>query len=257
MDVRGKVAVVTGGGAGLGRAIVRALAAEGARVLVVDVDPGRGAEVAREIAVGGGAADSIRADVCDDDDVGAVVARATEIGGPHVLVNNAGGWGTARRQFPDASPAEWGAVLDLNLRAAMVTTQRCLEPMRRAGGGAVVNIASSAGVELTPYGSPEYAAAKAGLVRLSTALGHLDESARVRVSCVVPGWIGLPRAYAELARLSPQERAAAPAMVPPEVVAATVVDLVRDERAAGRVVVLDGGQPPRVLDPAGRLSDGD
>jgi len=251
MEVRGKVAVVTGGGAGLGRSIAHALAAEGARVLVVDVDPGCGEQVAREITGGGGAAEAMQADVCDDEDLFAVVARATAVGGPHVLVNNAGGWGGAGRQFPDASPTEWGAVLDLNLRAAMLATQTCLEPMRAAGGGAVVNIASSAGVELTAYGSPEYAAAKAGLVRFSSALGHLHESARVRVSCVVPGWIGLPRAHAELARLSPRDRAAAPEMVPPELVAASVVDLVRDERAAGRVVVLDGGRAPRVLDPAG------
>jgi len=254
MEVRGKVAVVTGGGAGLGRVVAEALAAEGAGVLVADVDGSLAQQVARQITSGGGAAEPMCADVCDDADVDAMVARAAALGGgPHIVVNNAGGWGRAGRQFPQASPAEWAAVLDLNLRAAMVVTQRSLGPMRRAGGGAVVNIASSAGVELTPYGCPEYAAAKAGLVRFSAALGHLGDSAGVRVSCIVPGWIGLPRAYDELARMSSPERAAAPELVPPEVIAATVVDLARDEQAAGRVVVLDGGNPPRMFDPAGRI----
>lgn len=74
-------------------------------------------------------------------------------GGPHILVNNAGGWGTAGRRFPEASPAEWSAVLDLNLRAPMTLTQRFLAPMTDAGAGAVVNIASSAGRGNGPYAS--------------------------------------------------------------------------------------------------------
>lgn len=253
MEVAGCVAVVTGAGSGVGRVVARVLAARGARVLVVDLDADLAEEAAHEITGAGGAAASLRADVCDDGQVGEVVDRASAMGGPHVLVNNAGGWGGAGRQYPVATRAEWGAVLDLNLRAPMVATQRSIEPMRAAGGGAVVNIASSAGLELTPYGSPEYAAAKAGLVRFSAALGGLRELAGVRVSCVVPGWIGLPRAHAELAAMSPGDRTAAPPLVEPEAVAAAVVDLVRDDRMTGRVVVLDGGRPPRVLAPTGQV----
>jgi NAD(P)-dependent dehydrogenase (short-subunit alcohol dehydrogenase family) len=251
MDLRGRVAVVTGAGSGVGRVVARALAARAAHVLVVDVDGDLADEAAHEITSDqGGAAEPLQADVCDDDDLGAVLDRSTAMGGPHVLVNNAGGWGGAGRRFPDATPAEWNAVLDLNLRAPMVATQRSIGPMRRAGGGAVVNIASTAALELTPYGSPEYAAAKAGLVRFSAAVGHLRDSAGVRVNCIVPGWIGLPRAHAELAAMGARDRAAAPAMVPPRAVAATVVELVRDDQMTGRVVVLDGRRPPRVLDRA-------
>jgi NAD(P)-dependent dehydrogenase (short-subunit alcohol dehydrogenase family) len=82
-------------------------------------------------------------------------------GGPHILVNNAGGGGHVGPHFPDAGPADWGATLDLKLRGRMLATQLALEPMRR-GGGAIVNIASTAGLGFAPYQSPEYGAAKPG-----------------------------------------------------------------------------------------------
>jgi NAD(P)-dependent dehydrogenase (short-subunit alcohol dehydrogenase family) len=72
--------------------------------------------------------------------------------------------------FPDASPAQWGATLDLSLRGAMLATQLVLEPMRRAGGGAVLNVASTAGPGLAAYVSPEYGAAKAGLIRFTATV---------------------------------------------------------------------------------------
>jgi NAD(P)-dependent dehydrogenase (short-subunit alcohol dehydrogenase family) len=108
--------------------------------------------------------------------------------------------------------------------------------MRSAGGGVVVNVASSAGNEDTPYASPEYGAAKAGLIRLTTALGDLEG---VRVNCIVPNWILTERAKAELAAMTQEERAAAPGAIPLEVVCDAVADLIADESARGRVVVLE------------------
>ena len=108
-------------------------------------------------------------------DVAGMIAYAGRLAGagPHVLVNNAGGGGHVPPHFPDAEPAQWGATLDLNLRGPMLATQLCLEPMRRAGGGAVVNVASSAGLGLGGHPSPEYAAAKAGLIRFTATLAGL------------------------------------------------------------------------------------
>jgi NAD(P)-dependent dehydrogenase (short-subunit alcohol dehydrogenase family) len=244
VEVAGRVAVVTGGAAGLGVVIARRLAAEGASVVVADVDDRAGDRAASEI---GSSAAFVPADVRVGSDVERMLAFAMErFGGIDVLVNNAGGWGAAN--FPVASPLDWGATLDLNLRAPILATQLVLEPMRSRGGGAVVNIASTAGLGLAPYDSPEYGAAKAGVIRFTSSVAGLREEMGVRVNCVVPDWIGLDRARAELAAMSPADRASAPPLVDPDEIAETVLWLVRDDSLAGRVVVLRGGEPRRLLE---------
>jgi NAD(P)-dependent dehydrogenase (short-subunit alcohol dehydrogenase family) len=243
VEVAGRVALVTGGAAGLGLVIARRLAAEGGLVVLADIDDRAGHGAASEI---GSSAAFVRADVRVGSDVERMIAFAVQhFGGLDVLVNNAGGWGTAN--FPAASPLDWGATLDRNLRAPMLATQVALEPMRSRGGGAVVNVASSAGLGLAPYDSPEYGAAKAGVIRFTSSVAGLREEMGVRVNCVVPDWIGLDRAHAELGAMSPAERAAAPPFVDPEEIADAVVWLVRDESLAGRVVEMRGGAPRRLL----------
>jgi NAD(P)-dependent dehydrogenase (short-subunit alcohol dehydrogenase family) len=250
VEVAGRVALVTGAAAGTGRTIALRLGGEGAHVVVADVDAEGGASTVDAIEAGGGSATFVRADVSSPDDVEGMVAFAARDGdGPHVLVNNAGGGGHVEPHFPDATLEEWGATVDLNLRGAMLATQLALGPMERAGGGAVVNVASTGGLGLAPHPSPEYAAAKAGLVRFTAALAPLRDRMRVRVNCVAPDWIATERAVAELAAMTPVERAAAPQPVPMDEIAAVVLDLARDETLAGRVVVLMGGELPRLLDP--------
>jgi NAD(P)-dependent dehydrogenase (short-subunit alcohol dehydrogenase family) len=233
MDLAGATAIVTGAAVGTGRAIAERLAAESAAVVVADVDERGGEETVARI--GGERARFVRADMLAPADVEALIEGA---GGLRVLVNNAGGGGHVPPHFPDATPAQWGATLDLNLRSAMLATQLALEPMRRAGGGAIVNIASTAGFGSEPYESPEYGAAKAGLIRFTAAF---RERGGVRVSCVVPDWVLTERAAGELAAMTPEERAAAPEPIPLEVLTNAVVALIRDEASAGRVVVLRGG----------------
>jgi NAD(P)-dependent dehydrogenase (short-subunit alcohol dehydrogenase family) len=131
----------------------------------------------------------------------------------------------------------------LDLETPMLATQLCLEPMRAVGGGAVVNVSSSAGLGAAAYDSPEYAAAKAGLIRFTTAVAGVAGSHRVRVSCVVPHWIGLPRAYDEWSRMSEDQRAASGGIVPTHEVVDAVLDLAEDPRSAGRVVELRGRAP--------------
>jgi NAD(P)-dependent dehydrogenase (short-subunit alcohol dehydrogenase family) len=246
MDVEGKVAIVTGAAVGSGRAIALRLGAEGADVVVADVDAAGGEATAAAIADAGGRARFVRADLREGHDVEALVGGAE----PQILVNNAGGGGHVPPHFPDASPAQWGGTLDLNLRGAMLATQLSLEPMRRCGGGAVVNVASTAGLGLAPYQSPEYGAAKAGLIRFTACLADLRERIGVRVNCVVPDWIATERAQAELARMSAEERAATPPPLPLDDISGAVLSLVQDEGLSGRVMVLWRGEPPRLLDPA-------
>jgi NAD(P)-dependent dehydrogenase (short-subunit alcohol dehydrogenase family) len=254
MEVRGSVAVVTGAAAGTGRAIARRLGADGASVVVADPDAAAGRETVRAIELRGGRARFVDCDVTSADDIRRTIAFAErELGGVAILVNNAGGGGHVEPHFPDADPVQWQATLDLNLRGAMLATQLALAPMRAAGRGAVVNVASTAGLGFGPHVSPEYAAAKAGLIRFTSSLAGLRERMNVRVNCVVPDWIATERAREELARMTPSERAATPAPRPPEEVADAVVDCIRDERLTGRALVMWPGEPARLLDPELRL----
>ena len=102
-----------------------------------------------------------------------------------------------------------------------------------AGARVVIHIASVAGIDDTPHGSPAYAAAKAGLVRFTTAYGG-----PARMNCIVPGWIATPRGLRERDAMTPEERAAAGPMVSMEAIADAMVALLRDGAARGRVVIL-------------------
>jgi NAD(P)-dependent dehydrogenase (short-subunit alcohol dehydrogenase family) len=211
-----EVALVTGAAEGIGRAIALGLLAEGMEVWIIDVHDPQGPE-----------GRFARVDVTDEVALSALIAEVR----PDVLVNNAGGGGHIPPHFPDASPDQWGAVLDLNLRAAMRATQLALE----YGAHAVVNIASVAGTEEGPHAAPEYAAAKAGLIRFTTALADLRAA---RVNCIVPGWIATPRGLAEAAAMTPQEREAAGPMVSMPTIVNAVIGLTRDDAARGRIDVL-------------------
>jgi NAD(P)-dependent dehydrogenase (short-subunit alcohol dehydrogenase family) len=249
VEVQGSVAVVTGGAAETGRAIAFRLAGDGAAVVVADVDERAGRRTVEAMEEAGAQAAFVRADMTSDRDVAEMLLFARRWrGGPQILVNNAGGGGHIEPHFPDAAPSDWGATLDLNLRAPMLATQHALEAMRASGGGAVVNVASTAGLGFAPYQSPEYGAAKAGLIRFTSTLAELHGRAGVRVNCVVPDWIATERAQTELARMTERERAQLPTPVPMDEVAGAVVRFVRDDTLTGRVMVLLGDEPPRLID---------
>jgi NAD(P)-dependent dehydrogenase (short-subunit alcohol dehydrogenase family) len=248
VELRGRVAILTGGAAGAGATIAARLVDEGAVVVVSDIDVAAGDAAVSALRERGGEASFVRADMRVDGDVEHMVAAACERhGGVDVLVNNAGGWGPTAN-FPQASPLQWGATLDLNLRAPMLATQLVLEPMRARGGGAVVNVASVAGIWRGAYESPEYGAAKAGLIRFTTCMASAREEVGVRVNCVVPDWIATERAKGELAAMTPQARAAEAPLVDPADLADAVIELIADDALCGRVVLLLRGEPRRMLD---------
>jgi len=241
---------VTGAGSGLGQALALGLAEAGSAVVVADLDAAAAEETAVLVRARGVAAHPLRVDVCDPRDARRLVAAAVEVGGPHILVNNAGGW-TPGEQYPAAEPDRWTATVALNLTAPMLLSQLVLDPMRGRGGGVIVNIASSAALGDAGYGSPEYGAAKAGLIRFTSCLAGLETTHGVRATCVVPGWIGLDRAHAELAALPAAERAATPPLIPPADVVALALDLMRAGRSGTVVELLRGDQPPRWRLPVG------
>ena len=242
MDLEGKTAIVTGAAAGAGRAIAQRLGREGVAVVVADIDPEHGKQTVRQIQAEEGRATFVRADVRIGGDLPNLMEVAERTyQGLDILVNNAGGGGHVEPHYPAASPLQWGATLDLNLRGAMLATQLALAPMRRRGAGAVVNIASTGGLGFGPHQSPEYAAAKAGLIRFTSSLAGMREAMGVRVNCVVPDWIATERTVAELAGMREQVRAVTPAPIPLEEVADAVAACIGDDRLAGRVMVLCAG----------------
>jgi 3-oxoacyl-[acyl-carrier protein] reductase len=235
VEVRGKIAIVTGAAAGIGRAVAKALAVEGAAVVVADVDPDQGRRTAEEL---GGR--FVHADVLVDDDLRTLFAAAE---GLEILVNNAGG--APGPHYPEAPVEHWSRTLQLNLRSAMVATQLALEAMHE--GGAVVNVSSMAGYGLFRHGSPEYAAAKAGLMRFTGALSPLGDTTGVRVCCVCPDWVDTPAVHRSLAEMSDEERAQVPELVSAEEIAALVLDLIRDDTSAGRVVIRPADAPAMTM----------
>jgi 3-oxoacyl-[acyl-carrier protein] reductase len=193
MDIQNRVALVTGAGVGTGQAIAQRLAERGAAVALTDVSDD--AETVRRIHAVGGRATFVAADLTATGGVQTVVDFVLDtFGGVDILVNNAGGIPYGAPGFPHVDPRDWNVVLDLNLRVPLLAIQLAL-PSLTARGGAVVNIASAAGLADEPYHSPEYGAAKAGLIRATTCLGALPD---VRVNCVAPGWVATPRAMASL-----------------------------------------------------------
>jgi NAD(P)-dependent dehydrogenase (short-subunit alcohol dehydrogenase family) len=184
MELSGMTALVTGAADGIGAGIAERLAAEGMGVIIADPDETTGRATAARI---GGS--FVATDVATEADVRAAIEAAQAVGPVGVLVNNAGG--IEEPCFPVADPAKWGRTLDLNLRAVMLATQLVL-PAMAGRGGAVINIASTAGLGTASHGSPEYAVAKAGVIRFTACLAPLRDTLGVRVNCICPGLVDNP-----------------------------------------------------------------
>ncbi len=182
----GKVALVTGGGSGIGRATARALAREGATVLAVGRTAGPLHQTVDLIEAAGGTADYTIADITDSAQIAAAVAKAvTDHGGLHVAVNNAG---TNRLgTVTDMPETDWTTVLATNLTGVWLSMKHQITHMRAHGGGTIVNVASNLGAHLRRPGFGAYVAAKAGLSALTrnTALEYIRDG--VRINAVSPG----------------------------------------------------------------------
>lgn len=181
----GRVALVTGGASGIGFATARRLVAEGARVVIWDVNP---ASLARALAVLGDAATGRQVDVTDEDAVvRAMDATVAAAGRLDVLVNSAGITGPSL-PFWEHTLADWRKVLDLNLTGIFLVSKAAVEPMTRSGGGRIVNLASIAGKEGNRL-QAAYSASKAGVIGLTKSMGKDLVERGILVNAIAPALI--------------------------------------------------------------------
>lgn len=254
--VSGKVAIVTGAARGIGVAIARRLAEEGAAVMVADIDEAAGVAVADELSRSGARATAHPVDIADPAAVEALVtACETRLGPVNVLVNNAG---ITTFHDPLEMPAEaWTRCMAVDLEGAWHCARAVLPRMLEGGSGAIVNVISNHAMQIIPSTFP-YPVAKHGLLGLTRALALQYAGRGISVNAISPGWTDTDIAEAEFARSgdAAAARAKVEALQPPGrlcqpgEIAAVALMLASDEARfiIGENIVVDGGVGIRMYD---------
>jgi pteridine reductase len=240
MELQGRVALVTGAGRRLGRAMAAALAERGMTVAIHHHASSAGAHELREkILRAGGRAACFAADLTDANAARALPQRVVEeFGSLHVLVNSAAVM--QRRRFDETTPEQWDAILDLNLRSVFFCTQGAA-PSLRAAHGKVVNLADLSGLQPWP-GFATHSISKAGVIMLTKVMAR-SLAPEVTVNAIAPGAVLVPEEYdaeerERLARSTPLRRLGSPS----DAVSALLYLLEGGDFVTGEVLVVDGGR---------------
>jgi NAD(P)-dependent dehydrogenase (short-subunit alcohol dehydrogenase family) len=246
-DLEGKVALITGGASGIGRAAARLFAAKGCRVMLADRDRAGGAAALKELeAIDAGCGAYLPVDVEDAEEIAGVVrGSVARFGRLDILLNSAGIYPT----FPsllETPDADWDKVMRVNLRGTFLFCKHALPDMLKAGSGVIVNLSSISGLRGTTYSVP-YSVAKAGVIQLTKTIAAQYGSKGIRANCIVPGLVDSPMSrkvtgsaeeFDRYVKQIPSGRAGTP-----EDIARLALFLVSAESAyiSGTALVIDGG----------------
>jgi NAD(P)-dependent dehydrogenase (short-subunit alcohol dehydrogenase family) len=246
MRLESKIAIVTGGGGGIGRATARLFSQEGANVIVSDVNETSGEETVHLIKESGGEAYFIAADVSVPEDVKQLIFQTVErLGGLDILFNNAG-VGHPEHKLPDMPIEEWDRVININLKGVFLGMKYAIPEMVKRGGGSIINTSSLLGLKGKNLMSA-YNASKGGVITLSKNAAVEFGSKNVRVNAIAPGVIDteIIKGWKEDERKWPiiSTSNALRRVGQPEEVAQTVLFLASDESSfiTGSTLLVDGG----------------
>jgi len=243
VEIRGKAALVTGAGSGIGRATARALAAEGASVLLADIDVAGGQESLRLIEADGGTAVFFQADVSQVSGIEAMFeAVEREFGGVDIVHNNAGIM-AGQPDWPESLLSRVEMVIRINTLGVVMGTTAAVPAMRKRGGGVIINTASVAAISGSIH-DPVYDASKAAVVMFTTSTAQLLQAENIRVNTVLPGMVmtaiqnksGDGNRPAEWMR--PAMAMADRIAMQPEEIAAAILEQIRDDALTGECRVV-------------------
>jgi NAD(P)-dependent dehydrogenase (short-subunit alcohol dehydrogenase family) len=249
-DLKGKVAIVTGGARGIGKAYVEGLVRSGAAVLIADILEDRAAETAAAVRAAGGHAAAQRLDVIDPASVKAMAeAAVSQFGGIDILVNNAAAFGDLKpTSFADLDIARWDRTMAINLRGPLLCIQAVAPHMRARGGGAIVNIASIAAFGMA--GMLDYSTSKAAVIGLTKNVSLELGRDNIRINAIAPGGVATEAAagltggdaVAFETRTTANQSIKSP--LRPESMVGPMLYLVSDASAlmTGQTLIIDGGR---------------
>lgn len=243
----GKIAIITGGGRGIGAGITRRFAEEGARIAIVQRNPPPETMLSERVIY-------VKADLANSDDIGSAVETVVErLGGLDILVNNAGIM--FEKTVDEMTESDWDQMMDINLKAPFLLTKAAMPHLRKRPGASIVNIGSIEGLASNP-GHPAYSASKAGIHGFTAAVAVDHGHEGIRCNAIAPGWINsdLSEIYIDSMADSARVRRELLAMHPvgrlgdPRDVGNLAVWLGSDDSAfvTGQVYVIDGGRTKKL-----------